>query len=79
MTFQWMNAHNRLAFVGALIYGIAFVPPNFIYHIWIGFSVNLKYHFPILQIVIPLLLALIIFSKTWFRKKEKTAEHHHEP
>ncbi|MGE7823837.1 GerAB/ArcD/ProY family transporter [Paenibacillus sp. NPDC093718] len=49
--------------VGAFIFTISFVSPNFIYHIWIGFAQNLKYHFPIFQIWVPLILALIILIK----------------
>lgn len=49
--------------VGAFIFTISFTSPNFIYHIWIGFAQNLKYHFPIFQIGLPLLLALIILIK----------------
>ncbi|RAR41907.1 GerAB/ArcD/ProY family transporter [Paenibacillus sp. MDMC362] len=57
-------SHKKLTvIVGAFIYTISFLSPNFIYHIWIGFHQNLKYHFPIFQIWIPLILALIILIK----------------
>lgn len=57
-------SHKKLTvIVGAFIYTISFLSPNFIYHIWIGFNQNLKYHFPIFQIWIPLILALIILVK----------------
>lgn len=60
--------------VGAAIYGMSFLAPNFIYHVWIGFAQNLKYHFPVFQICIPALLAAIIFCKSWNDKKKKRAK-----
>lgn len=65
-------SHKMLTLaVGGFIYAISFISPNLIHHLWIGFEQNLKYHFPIFQIYVPLLLALIIMLRSIFSSMRK--------
>lgn len=54
--------------VGAAIYFASFLEPNYIFHIWLGLEISVKYIFPVFQIVIPVLLLLMIGIKTINRK-----------
>lgn len=49
--------------VGMVIFGGSLLFRSQMAQVWIGFKYNLKYHFPIFQIAIPLLLLLIMLAK----------------
>ncbi|MBB3113056.1 spore germination protein KB [Paenibacillus phyllosphaerae] len=49
--------------IGAVIYIGSFLFQSHMAQVWIGFKYNLKYHFPIFQIAIPILLLLIMHMK----------------
>ncbi|MCM3492243.1 spore germination protein [Paenibacillus lactis] len=66
-----MNHKMLTLVVGGFIYAISFISPNLIHHLWVGFEQNLKYHFPIFQIYVPLLLAMIIMLRSLFSPKRK--------
>ncbi|MFC3798663.1 GerAB/ArcD/ProY family transporter [Cohnella sp. GCM10012308] len=49
--------------VGLAIFGGSLLFRSQMAQVWIGFKYNLKYHFPIFQIAIPLLLLLVMLTK----------------
>jgi len=49
--------------VGMVIFGGSLLFRSQMAQVWVGFKYNLKYHFPIFQIAIPLLLLLIMLAK----------------
>lgn len=58
------SSHRRMLFpAGAAIYGGALLFSSFMQQIWFGFQYNIKYHFPIFQIVIPLIVLLVMKMK----------------
>lgn len=54
--------------VGALIFALSFLSPNYTHHIEIGRGVAVKYWWPIFQFVLPLLLYVVML----IRKPKKT-------
>lgn len=57
------QSHSRWVFpVGCVIYGTAFLEPNYTYHISIGFNISLKL-FTIFQIAVPVVLLLIMLLR----------------
>jgi spore germination protein KB len=57
-----------LIFIGSLMF------KSYMQHIWFGFEKNLKYHFPIFQIAIPVVVLLVMLIKSRF-KGSSTAPH----
>lgn len=58
-----------IVFVGAIIFWGSFMFRNYMEQVWFGFQYNVKYHFPIFQILVPmLLLALAMIKKRWSEK-----------
>ncbi|AOZ94692.1 GerAB/ArcD/ProY family transporter [Paenibacillus crassostreae] len=55
--------------LAALIYGLAFISPNYIHHIEIGRGVVVKYWWPVFQFVLPLLLYIVML----IRRKKKAS------
>jgi spore germination protein KB len=58
--------------VGVLLFAGALAFRSYMQHIWFGFEKNLKYHFPIFQIVIPVLLLLAVMIRSRFEKNGTT-------
>lgn len=56
--------------VGALLFGLSFISPNYTHHIQIGRGLVLNYVSPVFQAFLPLLLFAVIL----FRKLRKTAK-----
>lgn len=48
---------------GAAIYAGSLMFRSFMQHIWFGFEYNIKYHFPVFQIVLPILLLILMMLK----------------
>jgi len=67
----WKNSRHGVVtlLTGGFIYLLTFTSPSYIFHIWIAFEYNLRFHFPVFQIWIPLLLAATIAAKGIFSKK----------
>ncbi|MGO4543176.1 endospore germination permease [Paenibacillus sp. 2TAB23] len=55
--------------IGSMIYFGSFIFRNYMEQVWFGFRYNVKYHFPIFQIWIPLLLLVLAIIKK--RRSEK--------
>ncbi len=53
--------------VGAVLFIGALSFRSYMQHIWFGFEHNLKYHFPIFQIYIPVLLLLVMLVRSRLR------------
>lgn len=58
-----MNRRRAIIPVGAIIYFGSFLFRSHMAQVWFGFKYNLKYHFPIFQIVIPIVLLLVMYAK----------------
>lgn len=54
--------------VGIAIYAGARMFKSYMEHIRLGFEYNLKFHFPIFQIVLPILLLLVMFLTQGFKR-----------
>ncbi len=55
--------------VGAVIYFGSFMFRNYLEQVWFGFQYNVKYHFPLFQIVVPVLLLMLAIIRR--RRNEK--------
>ncbi len=67
-----MKLSNKTAILlaGGIIFGGSFLFRNYMEHIWFGFRYNLKYHFPLFQIVFPIMLVMIVAFKNRLAAKE---------
>ena len=57
--------------VGAGIYALAFISPNYPHHIWLGIKVVVTYVTPIFQIALPLILVLVIWIRSMWTKQRQ--------
>ncbi|MDQ8737430.1 endospore germination permease [Paenibacillus sp. LHD-38] len=66
--FKWHSKYV-IVLIGAVIFLGSLLFRNYMEHIWFGFRYNVKYHFPVFQILFPLLLlTLAIIKKRWSEK-----------
>lgn len=58
-----------IVMVGCVILSGSFLFKSYMEQVWFGFQHNLKYHFPIFQMVLPLLLLIVaVVKKRWSEK-----------
>jgi spore germination protein KB len=58
-----INRHKLVLPIGGLILVGALMFKSYIEQVWVGFEVNLKVHFPIFQILIPVILLLVMLLR----------------
>ncbi|MBD2870481.1 GerAB/ArcD/ProY family transporter [Paenibacillus arenilitoris] len=65
-----LSHKTAVLIAGGIIYGGSFLFRSYMEHIWFGFVYNVKYHFPLFQIVFPIVLVMIVAFKNRRAGKE---------
>jgi spore germination protein KB len=68
-----LNRPVAMVPVGAVLFSGSMAFRSYMQHIWVGFELNVKYHFPIFQIYFPMFLLLVMMVRSLIQGKKSAA------